>query len=849
MIRLSDWPIAIRLARRELRGGLKGFRLFLACLALGVAAIAAVGSLAAGIAASLAADGRAILGGDAEVRFTQRPANAAELTWLTDQGRISQTAQMRSMAYAKAASDTAGEVPRTLVELKAVDNAYPLFGSAVLRPDLPLQQALSRQQGEYGVVVDATLLARLKLQIGDGLAIGDATYRVRAVLDTEPDRGTEGLTLGPRVMVALDSLPGTGLVTLGSLMSYQYRLALPPGTDLTGFTEAANATFPEAGWRVRDWRNANQGFRQFVDRIGLFLVLVGLTALLVGGVGVGNAVRAYLEGKTGTIATLKCLGAPGGLIFRVYLVQVMALAAGGVALGLFIGAALPPLAVMALGELLPVPVKLGVYPAPLALAALYGLLIGLAFTLWPLARARDVAPAGLFRDLVAPLRRWPRPSYLLAIAGLFALLALVAVFSTNEKIFAVGFVVGSAASFAFLGLVALGLMALARRLGRPRSTALRLALTNLYRPGAPTVSIVLSLGLGLALLIGIALIQGNLVQQVQERLPASAPAFFFIDIQPDQVAAFDALAKSIPGVEEVNRVPSLRGRISKVNGVDADRAPISSDQRWVLRGDRGLTYAALPPAGATLTEGSWWPADYHGPLLLSLEAEAAKGLGLKLGDSITINLLGREIDAWIANLRRVDWASLGINFVMIFSPGILDSAPQTHIATIRVSAAGEEPLYRAITDRFPNIATIRVKEILEQLNSVLGQVAQAVRIAAAVTILAGLLVLAGAIIAGHRRRVRDAVVLKVLGATRFDVLRVYLLEYVLLGGVTAIIAGGIGWLSAWLVLTRVMNAPFVPLPGTLAVAALGGMVVTVLLGLAGTWRALSQRPAPILRTL
>ncbi len=832
---MGSLGLAFRYALRELRGGLKGFYVFLACLALGVAAIAGVASLSQGIDTSLSRDGRGLLGGDVEFRLIHREASAEELAWLKAQGKLSTVLQMRAMAHA-------GD-RRTLVEIKSADQAYPLYGSVQLDPPMPLADALR----DGGVAVDETLLGRLGIKVGDRLTVGDEALTVRARVVREADRATEGLTLGPRVLMATAALERTGLITPGSLIYYQYRLALPPDRLDSAVMNEAKTKFPDAGWRVRDWRNASPGLRQFFDRVGLFLVLVGLTALLVGGVGVGNATRAYLEGKTATIATLKCLGASGADIFRIYLVQILILALIGIVIGLALGAALPVLLVRLIGDMMPIPVELGIYPQALGLALLYGLLIALAFALWPLARARDVAPAGLFRDLVAPTRRWPRPAYLGAMLAALGLAATVAVATTDERRFALMFVGGAIASFVVLRLAATLIQVLARRAGRPRSTALRFAVTSLHRPGSATASVVLSLGLGLTLLVGIALIQGNLTRQIDERLPKEAPSFFFVDIQPDQVEGFEQTVRAVPGAGEIRRVASLRGRISQVNGVPADKIAASPEQRWVLRGDRGLTYSAALPDNNEIVEGAWWPADYNGPPLVSLEAEAAKGLGLKVGDRITVNVLGREMEATIASLRKLDWTSFSLNFVLIFSPGVLEAAPHTHIATVKADPAAEDAIFRAVTDRYANISAIRLKEAIDQAQTLIAAVGAAVRGAAAVTLVAGLLVLGGAIAAGHRRRVREAVIFKVLGATRADIARAYLLEYALLGLVTAVVAGLIGWAVAWGVVTQVMKAPWIFLPWTMIGTAVGGTALTVVLGLLGTWRALSERPAPALR--
>lgn len=833
-------PLSLRIARRELRGGLKGFRVFLVCLALGVAAIAGVGSLSEALVAGLNADAQLLLGGDVELRLTHRAATPEQLAWLQQRGRLSSVVEMRAMARAE-------DGRRSLVELKAVDGAYPLYGALRLAPAQDAAQALENAGGVWGAAAEPALLRKLGLKVGDPLKVGEATYVVRAEIAREPDRGADAFVLGPRLMVAAASLPATGLVQEGSLIRYAYRLALPSGASLEAFTAAVERRFPDAGWRLRDVRNGAPSLRTFLERMRLFLTLVGLSALLVGGVGVANAVKAYLDGRTTSIAILKGVGAPAGLVFRAYLAQVMALALLGVAAGLAVGVAAPLVFGGLLRQHLPFEALIGIYPAPLLLAAAFGLLSALAFSLWPLARAREVSAAALLRDVAAPTQARPRPVYLLAIALAFAALAGLAVATAERKEFAAWFVVGAAGAFALFTAAAHVLMRLARKAPRLRRPDLRLALANLHRPGAPTLSVVLSFGLGLSVLVAVALIEGNLARQVSERIPASAPAFFFIDIQPDQVERFEQIARASPGVSDVQKVPSLRGRIVAVNGVPADKVTPAPNVAWVLRGDRGLTYAAAPPENAEIVAGEWWPADYSGPPLISLDAEAAAGLGLGLGDALTLNVLGREITGRIANLRRIDWTSFGINFVIIFAPGALEGAPHTYIATARAEPAAETPLETAVTDAFPNVTAIRVREALEAAHRILANVGLAVRGAAGVTLLAGVLVLGGAVAAGHRRRVYDAVVLKVLGARRWDVLRAYALEYLILGAATAALADLVGSLAAWVVVVRLMEASWIWLPGTVAATTAISLVVTLVFGLGGAWAALGQKPAPLLR--
>jgi putative ABC transport system permease protein len=837
---MAMWALAWRLARRELRGGTKGFRVFLACLALGVAVIAGVGSLSTAIRIGLTSDARAMLGGDIELHLVHRQATADQLAFLTRDADLSAIATMRAMGRRSDGAE------RSLIELKAVDDAYPLYGTVAIDPPQPLATALGRRDGAWGAVAAPSLLDRLKLKVGDAIRVGDASFVLRGTLSHEPDAATGGFEFGPRVIIARAALAETGLVMPGALIAYSYRLRLPPGSDTEQWIDAAKARFPDAGWRIREFANASPMLQRLLDRVTVYMSLVGLTALLVGGVGVSNAVRGYLAGKVATIATLKCLGAPGRLIFTTYLLQILTLAFIGIGAGLVLGA-LTPLLASPLLRSFPIAARLGLYPLPLLLAALFGVLTTLVFAIWPLAAAREIAAGSLFRDLVDPARRRPRTPYIVATIAAAAILAALAILSATDRFTAFWFIAAATGSLLAFRLLAAGLVLAARHAGRPRHPGMRLALANLHRPGAPTAGVVASLGLGLTVLVAIALIEGNIGDTIDERLPEHAPSFFFIDIQPDQAAAFDALVKATPGVSQVARVPSLRGRIVKLNGVPIEEAVVKPEAQWAAQSERGLTYAATPPEGSRIVAGEWWRGDYRGPTLVSMDAEVAKGMGLGIGDTITVDVLGREVTATIASLREIDWTSLGINFVLVFSPGILDGAPQMHIATARVPPQEEIALERAVTDRFPNVSAIPVKDALAALSQIIAAIATALRATAAITLLAGTLVLAGAVAAGHRRRVYEAVVLKVLGATRRDVTRAFLIEYGLLGLATAALAAVLGTVAAYLVLTRIMHQDWTFLPGATLLTALLATVLTLAVGYAGTWRALGAKAAPYLR--
>jgi len=839
---MSRLPVTLRFALRELRGGVAGFRIFIACLALGVGAIAGVGSVSTALLTSLEEDAREILGGDVDVRSIHRELEPEVRAFLDEAGTVSRTAELRSMARA-AEKDT-----RSLVQLKAVDEAYPIAGALVLRSGMPLSEALARVDGVAGAVVEERLLTRLEVAVGDRVRVGSATVEVRDVIVQETDRAVSFASFGPRLMISDETLPETELIQPGSLVTWHYRVVLPDGSDPETFMTDLRSAFPEGAFQIRGLSQASPQLKRIIINVTQFLTLVGLTALLVGGVGVGNAVRSYVDGRMTTIATLRCVGATGPLVFRTYLVLVGVIAAIGIAIGLVIGAILPMVLGGLLETLFPVKVAFTIDALSLGVAALFGFMTAFGFGIWPLARAREVQPSSLFRDAIAPVSGLPRPIYIWATAAILVGLAALAIVSSSDQRLALSFVGGAAVAFLLFFGAAQALMQVARRMRKPKRASLRLAIANLHRPGAATPSVAVSLGLGLTVLVAVGLVQYNISRTVTERAPTDAPSYFFIDIQPQQKDLFLETVRSFDGISEVNTTPMVRGRIAYIDGVPAKERTISPDVAWTLNGDRGVTFAREKPDNITLVEGEWWPEDYDGPQLVSFDADIAAGYGVGVGDTITVNVLGRDVTAEIASLRTIDWTSFQINFLMVFSPGVLENAPHTVLATLKADTPQTQTaVERAVSDQMPNVTAISVQEAVETANGILESVGQAVQVVAGVAILAGTLVLAGAIAAGHRRRLYDAIILKVLGATRGNVVAAYTIEYGLLGALIALVAGGVGTLASYAVVTLMMDGSFAVSWATLGMTVVVSTAITLVLGLVGTWRALGQKPAPLLR--
>ena len=828
--------LAWRLARRELRGGLGGFAVFFACLTLGVAAIATVGVLNAGLTLGLKRDASALLGGDLKIDASNLPLTEAELAALTPPG-ARRSASVRTNAMAEA-----GGGRRVVVALKAVDPAYPLYGTVRLDPPtLSLDRALADQ----GVVVERSLLARLGLKVGDPLRIGQAQFVIRAVLEREPDRIGGYFSIGPRAMIGLDQLARTRVILPGSLAHYGYGLALPAGVDANAWLAQIRSVHPDARWRARGTRDVQPQITRFTDRLATYLTLAGLTALLIGGVGVALAIQNFLAGKTATIATLKCLGASSGLVFRIYLLQILVLAGIGSLLGLAIGQATPWLLRALMAPVLPVQIVTGWYPLPLLIALGAGLLTALAFAIWPLARARAISPAGMFRALIAPPARWP-PAPILALLAFSILglagLALAGVADRRVGLIFIG--VALAAAVLLAGLAALLLRGV-RRLGRRGGARTRIALANLHRPGAGAASVITALGAGLAVLTMVALIDRNLATEIDLRLPERAPSLFFIDLQPDQRPAFETLIQETGGARLLQIAPVVRARVVRINGVPVGETGI---QHWTLREDRTLSYTAALPEGTELVAGTAWPADYAGPPLVSVEDEVAHAYGVGVGDTLAFNVLGRVIKARIANLRaEIDWSQARLNFVFLLSPGALEAAPHTLAAAVDVPPAAEAGLLDRLATQLPNVTPISVRALVAQVDEVMAKIKLAVAAVAGVTLLSGMLVLAGAVAAARRRHLYEAVMLKVLGARRLDLLRIFLLEYLGLGATAALAGGLLGSLGAAAVVIFAMDLPWTfSLTAVLAVllVALG---LTLGAGFLGTWRLLGRPAAAVLR--
>ena len=836
-----------------MRGSLAGMRAVLLCLALGVAAIGTVGGLRAAIQGGVASQRRALLGGDLSIESPD-PLPAALIPFLRRQGmRLSETVTLRSMLYAPASNG--GEPRRMLVELRGVDASYPLVGALTLAPKLPLAAAL-----RHGLLVEPLIADRLGLRPGASLRLGEHPATLAALLVSVPD-AAGSTSLAPTVIMSVQALDDSGLIAPGALVHYTLHAALPqsPRLRLPAARQARAAAvarkiaqhFPDQPLQVRDVSDAAPALTQVVAQVAEFMTLIALAALLLGGLGVASGVSAWLEARTATLAALRCLGASSRALAGIVGVQLGVLCGAGILAGGVAGTLVPIVASRALSGLLPVIPDDSFHPAPLLLAAGFGGLVALLFALAPVHRAVGTPPAVLFREVA---RLGPGSGWRLRLVqlGLMAALVVLAALTAPSPRLALGFCLVVAAVLAVFRAAGLGVRLSSRLLARslPRSPVwLRLGLRALHRPGAPASSLLLALGSGLTTLATIALTEGNIRHAVLSQIPAHAPSFYFIDIQPGDAGRFDAVVSAQPTAGAVHQLPSLRARVVSVDGIAASKVEASPGSRWMLRGDHGLTLAAAPPPGTRLAFGSWWPRDYVGPPLLSLDSRIAQGWHVHIGSAITLNVLGRDIRLRVASLRDIDWRSLQLNFAFVASPGLLSRAPHTLVATVASGgdAAGDASILAAVTDALPGVTGIRVADVLGEIATLVRRLAAALQAMGGIALLSGGLVLAATLASGQRERRRQIAILRCLGATSLQLRAAWLVEFAALGAAAGLVAAGAGMVLSWLVLHFVLRAAWILLGGVLVATLAGAIMLMLLAGLAATRQALRASPGLLLR--
>lgn len=836
--------IAARIARRELRGGFRSFWLFCLCLTLGVGAIALVQSVSRAALDGIYENGREILGGDISLdrRYTPPPEDAQTLA--RSSGKVSQ-----SLTTSAFVSTVAGEV--ATVMLKAVDNAWPLYGKPDLSPALSLDKALEFKHvnGIWGAVVHPALLQRLNVKVGDRLKLNDTTLEIRAELISEPDIASErGFPIGPRVLISQDAFAASGLLVEGSLMRWKTRIAVQDestrGQELAPLLAKFKDLAHDQDWSVQSFENAAPRVSGVIKRMTVFLSLVSLAALIVGGIGMSDAVRAFLDGRLRTLSILKFIGATHETVVLSCLLQIIFMAVISIVLGLIFGILGQNAAAILLGNALTFKLGTSIQAEPLLLAAAMGGLVTAIFALWPLGRLRHARAADVFQAAISPLSGLPSWRVLLCVCICTLSLVALIIFSAQDRYFAALFSLGAICLLFVYWLAATAALKLMGLLPPFGSAVNRLGIGNLRRHRNAAVMVIQSLGLGLTVLTGIILVERNISDQITSGIPTGAPSFFFLNVQAHEEQVLQDLIDETPNANLTASAKTLSGRLIRVNGADA-KTTLKSNDEWLVRGDRMVSFSATQPSSTEMVEGEWWPENYEGPPLVSVSNDIIEGFGVGIGDTVTLRVLGREITAKIANVRNVEWGrQMKLDFVFVYSPNTFYGAPYQILATAHTALEVESTLLRKVARDLPSVTMIRLRETLEAVNALVGKVSLAVKSIASLVIFSSIVVLGGAIAASHRQRLYETVLFKTLGLTRRQLVKAYLIEYGIIAFLAASVALFAGGLVSWWIVENILGSNWQFFFSTAFGTVFISTCVVVGFGFLEAWRTLGRPVRP-----
>lgn len=842
--------LALRTLSREARGSRTLLFFFVACLALGVAAVVAVSGLTAGIDRGIRSQARELLAADLAVEaYRPLPPRLDEALARFGGTERTDVVEMPTIAAAPRADGTPGR--SQLVELKAVGPAYPFFGTVVLREGGRLSDFLAPDTA----VAAPELLSRLGLSVGGTIKLGEARFRVVASVTSEPDRLLGPFSLGPRVFVSHEGLERTGLVRFGSrvLRRALVRIGGPPDAERAAALAAAAkaALGGSSAFRVETLSDAQPNVRQALSRVDRFLGAVALLSLLIGGAGVAQTVRAWLATRLDALAVMKCLGMRPREVLALLLLEVALLSLLASALGAALGTLLLAIVPKALAGALPAASVAAWQPAAVARGLLLGLGVAVLFALPPLAAAVRVPPARVLRRDVEPLPP-SRPVLFLVAAGLLGGVLAAAAFQARSLALGALFTAGLVVAAAVLSLLAAGLVTAVTRF-RPHALPLwvRQGLASLGRPGAATLPSIVALGIGVLLVVALSVVERHLTRQLSAELPADAPTAFLLDVQPDQEAGVKALLLG-QGATRYDSVPVVMARLAAIDGrrveeIAAERGKAEGESRlWALTREQRLTWGATLPADNRVVAGKLF-AD-PGVAEASLEQEFARqSLGVDVGARLTFDLQGVPVDLVVTSLRSVDWRTFGINFFFVVEPGVLEKAPHFRMVAARLPRGGEERVQDLLARDFPNVTVIRTREVLEKIASVLGRLGTAVRALGGFAVLTGAVLLGGAVAAASSRRSREAALLKVLGVTRAGVAGVFAVEDGLVGLAAGIVGTAGGHLLAWAVVTNGLELPWRLDPVPLLAGPIAAALLAAAAGLIASLGPLRRRPLDALR--
>ena len=792
----------LKLSLRELKGSFNEFKIVMISIFLGVFIITAVGSLSKNLIYEINNKSSELLGGDFELSTTYQEFPIKIKKWLEKNGKTSQIVELRTMLT----SNQSVGVKRRIVELKAVDQNWPLIGIPIIVPNKSINKSLKMNNNNNGALIDASLKKQLEIQVGDVLQLGKTKIQISGIIKKEPDRMFSFATFGSRLLISNATLKASGLVIPGSLVKYKIKfIPYNKNIDLSFLKKFVSGT----NISIKNIKNSTTNFNSFIEKTSLFISLVGLITLLISGVGISNGVKGYLIKKIKNIAIFKTLGAQNSTVFKIYFFQIIFIFLISIIPALIAGISIPFLLKTIISDSFLSSFEPFIFLEPIIISFLFGLIVCILFTIIPIAKTYEIKPIQLLRlSAHHSLNNYSKKISALILILIFALCFLIFKLTIDLKLSVYIFGVVLISFLILKGMTNLLFLSF-RKLKFRIGSLLEIARKSLIRPDTFAKSIVISFSIGLALLITLNIIEESLDYKISNTINKQAPNYFLIDIQPNQINQVKAMTSKFIGEDSLNAQPMLRGRVTSINNIKVENLKINKDVNWVLKRDRAFSWSNKTPKNVKIISGKWWPQDYTGPLLLSIGDKVAKGLNVKIGDKIEFNILGRNFEAEIFNTREIIWQNMDINFIFILSKNKIQNAPHSWIAT--TTTANKEmnnTLIEKIVSNFSNISSVSVEETYVAIKSILNLLITIVNSIALVTLLSGVIVLAGILNVSKKDKLYEVAIFKILGASPKKIIFLWLQEFLIIGLMASLISILIGMSVSFILVTYIFQIDY-----------------------------------------
>ena len=792
----------LKLSLRELKGSFNEFKIVMISIFLGVFIITAVGSLSKNLKHEINNKSSELLGGDFELSTTYQEFPIKIKEWLEKNGKTSLIVELRTMLT----SNQSVGLKRRIVELKAVDQNWPLKGVPIIVPNKSINKSLKMNDNNNGALIDASLKNQLEIKVGDVLQLGKTKIQINGIIKKEPDRMFSFATFGSRLLISNATLKASGLVIPGSLVKYKIKF-IPNNKNidlsfLNKFVQGTNIS-------IKNIKNSTNNFNSFIDKTSLFISLVGLITLLISGVGISNGVKGYLIKKIKNIAIFKALGAQNSIVFKIYFFQIIFIFLISIIPALIAGISIPFLLKTLISDSFLSTFEPFIFWEPIIISFLFGLIVCILFTIIPISKTYEIKPIQLLRlSAHHSLNNYSKKISALLLILIFALCFLIFKLTNDIKLSVYIFGVVLISFLILKGMTNLFFLSF-RKLKFKIGSLLEIARKSLIRPDTFAKSIVISFSIGLALLITLNIIEESLEHKIANTINKQAPNYFLIDIQPNQINQVKALTAEFIGEDSLNAQPMLRGRVTAINNLKVENLKINKDVNWVLKRDRAFSWSNKIPKNVNIISGEWWPNDYTGPLLLSIGDKVAKGLNVKIGDKIQFNILGRNFEAEIFNTREIIWQNMDINFIFILSKNKIQNAPHSWIATTtNTNKEMNNALIEKIVSNFSNISSVSVEETYVAIKSILNLLITIVNSIAFITLLSGVIVLAGILNVSKKDKLYEVAIFKILGARPKKIIFLWLQEFLIIGLMASLISILIGMSVSFILVTYIFQIDY-----------------------------------------